>query len=774
MQAILIQPPFTQLNTPYPAIHYLEAFLRGQGLETAAFDHSIELYRLLFSRKGLERIFAEIETGQKAWKGDETARREIERYLSYEPLYLEWIDGIVAFLAGEDRAFAHRLASAAELPQGARAAAYLAADDGRIRSEEAAGLATAILEDLADLIRYALDPNFGTVRYGDRLARSRGDFGEVEAALDSAWFIHSIYAPWLRGFWAAQAKDLAADTGREAILVLVTIPFPGCLAGALACARAAREALGDRACIVFGGGYVSTELRGLSDPRLFDYCDYLSFDSGYGSLASIIGRLGDADGKGASAPLYKTMLRDGGSVKAEGLDGGPGAEWAAFAKVEDDALTRVSPDYASVDYGRYLGAMDSDNPMHRLWSDSPWLKYSLAHGCYWHRCSFCDTELDYVANFRPAAIEPLMEAADRASRRHGLYGVHFVDEAMPMASLLAFAVANRERAARGERPFHFWGNVRFDASWTEGRCEFLAASGLEAVSGGVEIATDAGLAMTNKGFSLAALVKTLVGMRRAGLLVHAYLIYGFPGQGFADIVDSAELVRELFASGLIDSAFWHRFVLTRGSSIMAEWRAGKRPGLSPIDRGGSFAANDLEFEGEAAFDVFDAPLAAVLEAWMSGEGLDLPARESLAQAGLPSSALGPAAHGASPARGTGRDARRGKDDMGRVEGLIAAAEAELDKERLAAPRGRCHWVAGKADVRGAETARRGKAKARLVWAYRGECAELEGPEDELARLAETLALAARPEGIDAADLLSRLDATRDRLSALKSAGLVFV
>ena len=242
----------------------------------------------------------------------------------------------------------------------------------------------------------------------------------------------------------------------------------------------------------------------------------------------------------------------------------------------------VFPDYRDVDFSRYLGAVDSDNPMHRLWSDTPWLKYSLAHGCYWARCAFCDTELDYVSNFVPASIGPLMAAAGAAGDRSGLYGIHFVDEAMPMSRLLAFAAANRARAASGGRPFSFWGNVRFDASWTADRCEYLAASGLVAVSGGIEIATESGLEITDKGFDLARLVKTLVAMRRSGLLVHAYLIYGFPGQSARDIVDSAEVVRQLFAAGLIDSAFWHRFVLTRHSRMMADYEAGNRPGLKPV------------------------------------------------------------------------------------------------------------------------------------------------------------------------------------------------
>jgi radical SAM superfamily enzyme YgiQ (UPF0313 family) len=802
VKSLLVQPPFVQLNAPYPAIHCLETFLKSRGVPARSFDHSIEVYRHLFSRAGLERVFAGVES---AWAGgalaknasDDTARDEIERCLSQKDFYLAWADGILDFLSGGDPAFAHRLASAVELPLGARARAFLEAADGRIRAEEARGLATRILEDLADLIRFALDPDFDTVRYGERLARSRGDFGQVEASLDASWFIRSVYGPWLEGFWAERKKEAGCngEGPDESILVLVTIPFPGCLAGALACARAARSALGPRAVIAFGGGYVSTELRGLTDARIFSYCDWLVFDSGYAGLASILDRLEDR-----AAPLHGVMFARGGRVVGEGFDDegsrgdkakcGDEVEGEAAAgggaatpeRIEFRALRSNHPDYASADFGRYLRVVDDENPMHRLWSDSPWLKYALAHGCYWRKCEFCDTGLDYVAHFVPADVGALAAAADAASRRHGIYGIHFVDEAMPMASLLAFARVNRDRAARGLRPFHFWGNVRFDASWTQDRCEFLAATGLSAVSGGVEIATEGGLAMTNKGFDLPALVRCLVAMRRAGLLVHAYLIYGFPGQPDADIAASAETVRQLFAAGLVDSAFWHRFVLTRHSRMMAEYRRGGRPGLRPIDRamtssaGGPaasppiFAANDLEFEGEADFDRFDAPLAAALDAWMAGEGLDRPAADLLAKAGLDRRASRPAPGAAAP---------------GLVEALIAKAEAELDAARSpaasgpgtsAAPvGGRAYWIAGRPLL---APSANGADRYRITWSYRGELGSLELTEEAARRLAELLADSSRPDGLEAADFLALAERAGlapggAAMARLRSAGLVF-
>jgi hypothetical protein len=745
MKALLVQPPFAQLNSPYPAVHYLEAFLRSRGIEARSADHSIELYRSIFSREGIAPAF---EAARSVLGGARQATRpaadpatlsQLERYLSYEDLYLAWVDGLVGFLSGGDPALAHRLAQALELPRGMRAEAFLEARGGRIASHEARGLATAILEDLGDLVSYALDPSFGTVRYGERIAASASLFADIRAALEASPLLQSAYPGLLAAEWEREGE--APDW------LLVTVPFPGCLLGALACARSAREAFGAGTRILLGGGYVSTELRSLRDGGIFDFCDYLCFDSGYGAIDSIL----EVEAGAARDRLYRTMYRDpdgglvaagfgaGGEAPAEpGVRRTPCDAQARLARAELEALGDVAPDYRSADFSRYLQVSDSDNPMHALWSDSPWLKYGLARGCYWRRCSFCDTSLDYVSLFAPARIEALMKAADAAAARTGLYGIHFVDEAMPLAGLLAFARANAARARAGDPSFHFWGNVRFDASWTEDRCEYLAASGLVAVSGGIEIATEGGLEMTDKGFDLAGLVRTLVAMRRAGLLVHAYLIYGFPGQSRRDIGDSAETCRQLFACGLVDSAFWHRFVLTRHSRMYGDWLGGARtgpglrpwPGLRPIDRPWDFANNDLGFAGSEAYDEFDGPLAATLERWMAGEGLE------------------------------------GAGD-GRIEGLVARAEAELDAARPGRD-GRAHWIAGIPVARSLG----GKA-GRLAWTYRGEARELLLPARAAGAAAELLAgLARDPEGADLSQLAAALSLPDGALAELRLSGLV--
>jgi hypothetical protein len=46
----LITPPFTQLNTPYPATAYIKGFLNTKNIESVQADLGIEVILKLFSK----------------------------------------------------------------------------------------------------------------------------------------------------------------------------------------------------------------------------------------------------------------------------------------------------------------------------------------------------------------------------------------------------------------------------------------------------------------------------------------------------------------------------------------------------------------------------------------------------------------------------------------------------------------------------------------------------------------------------------------------------
>jgi hypothetical protein len=267
--------------------------------------------------------------------------------------------------------------------------------------------------------------------------------------------------------------------------------------------------------------------------------------------------------------------------------------------------------------------------MHRLWSDGRWIKAYLAHGCYWHNCAFCDVSLDYIRSFEPVDTDALFRHLLDQAEKTGVRGIHFVDEACPPASLVRFALLNRGAGL----PLVFWGNIRFEKTFTPDAAAVLAAGGLIGVSAGIEVASEAGLKRLGKGLSLRDITQACAAFKEAGILTHAYLIYGYWDEGEQEIIDSAETLRQLFAAGLLDSAFWHKFVLTKHSRIYAEKQRGLHPALEVIgdagigsggtEGGGNkspvFALNDLSFAGEGDFDKFTLPLDRLLSSWMAGD-----------------------------------------------------------------------------------------------------------------------------------------------------------
>ncbi|MDR0721047.1 MAG: radical SAM protein [Treponema sp.] len=583
---ILIQPPFTQLSAPYPAPYYLKAFLEKRGHSVTVLDHSIGLFERIFCPEGLKRIFADAGA-QCGNRRRDFAKpgisRIVERFFSEEDLWLLSIARLTGFLRGQDPEWGHFLALAnGGVPGGPRFDAALKSLGGEATSSDAPLLATMLLADLADFITVTLDPSFSLIKYtprADNASLGFCDFNKLRDSLNN-YIMTKFYRPYLEEEWDKLISGSPPGSGAPFVLGL-TIPFPGCLSGALLCAASAKERFGGQVLTIAGGGYVNTELRFTQNKEIFTFFDKLSLDRGYGFLASLV------EGK-----------------PAEGID--------------DEAAKTIFPDYTCVDFSRYICPVDDVNPMHRLWSEGRWLKAYLAHGCYWHACAFCDVSLDYICNYIPVNPESFFMHMKAQTEQTGMRGIHLVDEAAPPSSLLRLALLNREHGL----PFNFWGNIRFEKSFDPDAAAILAAGGLTGVSAGIEVATESGLKRLNKGLTLAEIAGACAAFKEAGILTHGYLIFGFYDQDEGEIINSAEIARQFFEEGLLDSAFWHKFILTRHSRLYAEKQKGLYPELHVLgdredpDR---FALNDLSFDGESRFDKYGEGLDRLLASWMAGD-----------------------------------------------------------------------------------------------------------------------------------------------------------
>lgn len=629
MKVVIIQPPIVQLNTPYPSGAYLQDFfkkLKSLGetdnqittftdsptLSPNAFqiaqkagnqissvewkDLSIELFHRIFSKEGLKLIFHKTEN--KALKmaleaenqGDEITAFNLRRYVLTKNAWINWIDKIMALLVENKsgRETLHEFVRSAHVPRGSRMENYLSTLDREVSVDDGYMLSSLALADLADYITAVYDNNFALIRYAESICASDSSLEEILKTTES---------PVLKDF-LSPIVDTLFKSQSEKTLFCVSIPFPGTFSAGLFICKQLKSLYGDNAIISIGGGYVNTALRSLDKSFLADYVDFISYDKGYG--------------------FYTEFLYSDLSVGATNQTSPNNDFNKSIQEIEAYMTKNVAPDYTGIDFSKYPRLADDVNPMHRIWSDGAWLKAYLAHGCYWHRCLFCDTKLDYVNCYKPVNVENLYSSLLQQAKQTGVQGVHFVDEASPPVLLEKFAFLNKDSALT------FWGNIRFEKAFSRDLADILAKGGLIGVSGGIEMACGEGLSNINKGIDIETLVGSLAAFKEAGILTHAYMIYGYYNETPQMLIDSVETLRQLFKVGLLDSSFFHKFTLTKHSTLFAEWEQGKHPNLHPIFPKNSFTDYELHFKGEEKSEKYGAPLSQAVNAWMHKKGLDKP------------------------------------------------------------------------------------------------------------------------------------------------------
>ena len=603
MKVLSLIPPMTQLNTPYPSTAYLTGFLRSRGVDAVQEDLALALVLSFFTPEGLGEIHA-----QALSMPEENRSASVNFFLDYFPTYQSTISSVITFLQGRDSTLSHRINSRTFLPEGPRFSSLDAFDEeevgdslswafGALGSQDRARhLATLYLNDLSDVLRDAVDERFEFVRYAESLASSQPTFTPLAGALNAEPTLMDMHL---------QALTNQAIERHQPSLVLLSVPFPGAMYAALRIAQVIKGAYPEIK-IALGGGYVNTELRELSEPRIFDFVDFITLDSGERPLLALLDHLA---GKRSVERLVRTFIRNANNQVQYLNWQEPDIPFEEVGTATWDGLPLDS----------YLSLLDMLNPMHRLWSDGRWNKLTVAHGCYWKKCSFCDVSLDYISRYETASASLLVDRIEQIIAETGQTGFHFVDEAAPPKILKALA----EELIRRQVVISWWGNIRFEKTFTPELAELLAQSGCIAMSGGLEVASDRLLNLMKKGVSLEQVAQVTKGFSDAGILVHAYLMYGFPTQTVQETVDALEYVRQLFENGCIQSGFFHRFICTVHSPV----------GLNPEEYGIelvplpeiTFAKNDVSFIDPSGVDhdLLGQGLRKALYNYMHGVGFDI-------------------------------------------------------------------------------------------------------------------------------------------------------
>lgn len=595
----LITPPFTQLNTPYPATAYIKGFLNTKNIKSVQADLGIEVILKLFSKEGLTDLF---QVGSQKFKAGEISDNS-KRIFALQEEYLKTINPVIAFLQGKNPTLALQICQEDFLPEASRFAQLEELDwaFGTMGTQDKAKhLATLYLEDISDFIVECVDANFGFSRYAERLGRSANSFDELyEALQQEPTYIDSVLFSLLK-----ERIEKVQPT-----LFLISVPFPGNLYSAFRCAQWVKKHFPEIK-ISMGGGFPNTELRSLSDARVFEFFDFITLDDGETPIEELISPPAP---EGGVKTYKRTFLLENGRVVYKNNSTKPDYKQSQVG----------TPDYSDLLLDKYISVIEIVNPMHRMWSDGRWNKLTMAHGCYWGKCTFCDISLDYIKIYEPVAASLLCDRMEEMIAQTGENGFHFVDEAAPPALMRALA----QEILRRKLSVTWWTNIRFEKSFTKDLCLLLKASGCIAVSGGLEVASDRLLKLIDKGVTVEQVARVTRHFTEAGVMVHAYLMYGYPTQTVQETIDSLEMVRQLFEAGILQSGFWHQFAMTAHSPVgMYPEKFGVKKETETI---GTFANNDINYTDATGIDhdKFSFGLKKSLFNFMHGICFDYPLQD---------------------------------------------------------------------------------------------------------------------------------------------------
>ena len=550
-------------------------------------DLGIEVILEMFLKEGLESLFQ-----VPSFKFEEFELNS-KRIYSLKDDYIKTIDSVIAFLQGKNPSLARQICSGNFLPEASR---FDQLDDMEFAfgsmgmQDKAKHLATLYLEDLSDFIVECVDENFGFSRYAERLGRSANSFDELYNHLQNELtFIDEITIKIL--------KERVEEVQPK--LVLISVPFPGNLYSAFRCAQFIKANYPEIK-ISMGGGFPNTELRELKDKRVFEFFDFITLDDGELPVELVYNFVTSSE---VEMPLKRTFLLENNQVI-----------YKSNSTRHDYKQNEVgTPDYSDLLLDKYISVIEVANPMHSLWSDGRWNKLTMAHGCYWGKCTFCDISLDYIKLYEPIAAKILVDRMEELIAQTGENGFHFVDEAAPPALMreVALEIIKRKLVVT------WWTNIRFEKSFTSDLCLLLKESGCIAVSGGLEVASDRLLELIKKGVTVEQVAQVTRNFTESGIMVHAYLMYGYPTQTIQETVDSLEMVRQLFELGVLQSGFWHQFAMTAHSPV------GMFPeefGVIPEQNEITFANNDINFKDKTGInhDKFSFGLKKSLFNYMHG------------------------------------------------------------------------------------------------------------------------------------------------------------
>jgi len=174
INALLVTPPFTQLNTAYPATAYIKGFLESKNVNATQMDLSIELFTAVFNKEFIDAIFKQ---------ADLLGNKDLLLVYNQREDYIDKVDSVMDYLRSQEVTAAYQIVHKDYLPHGHRRVLLdkdLTVEFGKLGIlDKAKHIATLFVEELGDFINTNIDEFFSFTRYAEQLARAASSFDTI-------------------------------------------------------------------------------------------------------------------------------------------------------------------------------------------------------------------------------------------------------------------------------------------------------------------------------------------------------------------------------------------------------------------------------------------------------------------------------------------------------------------------------------------------------------------------------------------------------------------
>jgi len=214
-------------------------------------------------------------------------------------------------------------------------------------------------------------------------------------------------------------------------------------------------------------------------------------------------------------------------------------------------------------------------PLEKYFTPEVTLPLLTSRGCYWGKCEFCHHGMIYGEKYASAEVENVLRDVTALSLRHSTRAFAFNDEAIPPKIFRGIGSSFPQFSESGWR---FTGLLKFERYYQDADFKAAFNVGFRTLYVGLESASEKVLALMKKNCSRSTMLDNLRSAAKAGIWMHCFLFFGFPGETEVDAQETFDFILANLA--VIPSHGCGVFSFEHGAPIS---RHPNRLGIVPVE-----------------------------------------------------------------------------------------------------------------------------------------------------------------------------------------------